>query len=167
MSNSSIWPYQVLPFWARVDLGARKHYSIFPLSSRTGASSSDGLVSYQGHLLWGRGLTPLQRCCQCILRTAPANWDLDFLNSNKIIISLYVCCNFIFLFKMKNFAFNASKNVPYHCSIYKIWAKLKLLKWKQKPKIKDQYDIWSFDLITMLYFICLFNFSNTLYKYFG
>ena len=34
-----------------------------------GASLSDGLVSYTGHsLLWGRGLTSLQRCSQCILQ---------------------------------------------------------------------------------------------------
>ena len=33
--------------------------------SKAGASPSDGLMSYTGHLL-GTGLTPLQRCSQCI-----------------------------------------------------------------------------------------------------
>ena len=38
-----------------------------PESSRTVASSSDALVSYQGHsLVVGSGLTPLQRCSQSI-----------------------------------------------------------------------------------------------------
>ena len=38
-------------------------------SSITGALPLDCLTSYPGHLLcvWGVSLTPLQRCCQCIL----------------------------------------------------------------------------------------------------
>ena len=35
--------------------------------SITGASPSDWLVSYPGHLMW-RDTTPLQRCSQCILQ---------------------------------------------------------------------------------------------------
>ena len=39
-------------------------------SSTAGTSPSDYLVSYPGHSLGG-GLTPLQRCSQCILQTQP------------------------------------------------------------------------------------------------
>ena len=39
-------------------------------SSISGASPSDCLVSYQGHLLQaGGGLTTMQRCSQCILQS--------------------------------------------------------------------------------------------------
>ena len=37
-------------------------------SSITGTSSSDCLMSYPEHLLWGWGLIPLQRSSWCILQ---------------------------------------------------------------------------------------------------
>ena len=58
--------YQVLPQWARVDLGAMTIH--IPQSCRAVASPSNGLVSYPGHLLGGGGLAPLQRCNQHILQ---------------------------------------------------------------------------------------------------
>ena len=65
-------PYQVLPHRARVDLGNGNEGVLhIPQSpSITGTSPSDCLMSYPGHLLGG-GLTPLQRCCQCILQLQP------------------------------------------------------------------------------------------------
>ena len=48
-----------------------------PQSSRTGASLSDCLVSYPGHLLGGGVLPLLQRCTWCILQPL-SNW-LDIL----------------------------------------------------------------------------------------
>ena len=42
-----------------------------PQSSRTGTSTSDGLVSYAGHSLDGEGLTPVQRWSRCILLPEP------------------------------------------------------------------------------------------------
>ena len=68
--NPLIGPYQVLPLRARVDLGAMAMKGVLriPQSSSTpGTLPSDCLVSYPGHSLGG-GLTPLQRCSQCILQ---------------------------------------------------------------------------------------------------
>ena len=43
-----------------------------PQISKAGALPSDGLMSYPGHSLWWwGGLTPLQRCSQCILQPQP------------------------------------------------------------------------------------------------
>ena len=57
--NSNVGPYQVLPLGARVD------WDRWKLTIRL--SPSDCLVSYRGRSLRG-GLTPLQRCSQCILQ---------------------------------------------------------------------------------------------------
>ncbi len=62
----------MLPCRARKDLGAmaiKGHCDAIKgqSSSIAGTSLSDCLVSYSGHSLEG-GLTPLQRCSQCILQ---------------------------------------------------------------------------------------------------
>ena len=84
MQFGSIWligPYQVLPFQARVHLGAMamKGYSTFPKevlcipqsSSITGASPSGCLVSYSGHSL-GEFYPSAEM--QSLYSVAPANW---------------------------------------------------------------------------------------------
>ena len=67
--NPLIGPYQALPCW---DSGPKSNGNegvlcIPQSSSITETSPSDCLVSYTGHSL-GRGLNPLQKCCQCILQ---------------------------------------------------------------------------------------------------
>ena len=42
-----------------------------PESFASGASPLDGLVSYPGHTLQERSLTPLYRCSWCILQPQP------------------------------------------------------------------------------------------------
>ena len=71
---SSVWaiigPYQLLPHWAKVDLGgmAMKSYSAF---FKAPALPSDCLVSYPGHSLeWGLYSTAEK---QSVSSTAPAN----------------------------------------------------------------------------------------------
>ena len=72
MSNSCIWPYQMLPLQVRIDLGAMVMKGYFPQSfSITGASPSDCLVSYPGHSL--RESYPSAEM-QSVYSTAQANW---------------------------------------------------------------------------------------------
>ena len=59
-------------------------FCIPPNSNITGASSSDGLVSYPGHSLGGGRLTPLQRCSRCILHTQPTG--VRYLLSDKMLV---------------------------------------------------------------------------------
>ena len=95
MSNSSIWakdrtlsgattPGQSGP-------GSDRNEEVFSihLSFRiTGASLSDCLVSYPGHLLWG--ILPSTEM-QLVYSTAPAGWadnigfDLDSINNPRIL----------------------------------------------------------------------------------
>ena len=62
-------PYQVLPLGPG-SYGNDGRLCIPQSPSITGTSLSDCLVSYLGHSLGG-GLTPLQRCSQCILKPQP------------------------------------------------------------------------------------------------
>ena len=78
MSNSSIWPIDRTLSGATTpgqsgpgSNGNEGVLHIPKISSITGASSSDGLMSYLGHSLEGWGLTSLQRCSQCILQPQP------------------------------------------------------------------------------------------------
>ena len=71
-----IEPYQVLPLWARVDLGemAITGYSAVPRSSNiTEASQSNCLVSYSGHSLMG-SYPSVEK--QSVYSTAPADWAI-------------------------------------------------------------------------------------------
>ena len=56
-------------------------------SSPAGTSPSDCLVSYSGHSL-GWGLTPLQRCSQCILQSQPTgqytDLNVSFISDNSV-----------------------------------------------------------------------------------
>ena len=60
-----------------------------PQSSKTGASPSDGLLSYQGQSLWRGGLNPLQRYSRRIQQPQPTGliklkkkkWYLRFLQN--------------------------------------------------------------------------------------
>ena len=68
--NPYIGSYQVLPLWGQSGPGSDGNEGVLriPQSSSTAETSpSDCLVSYPGHSLGG-GLTPLQRCSQCILQ---------------------------------------------------------------------------------------------------
>ena len=73
MSKGSIWPIDMILLGAmipgRSKPGSDGNKGILRI---TGASPSDGLLSYPGHSLpevsGGEGLTPLQRCIQCILK---------------------------------------------------------------------------------------------------
>ena len=69
MSNSSIWPYQVLAFWPRVDLGvmAMNGYSPKPQHYWNLTIKLFNVIS--GTLR--RGLTLQQRCRWCILQSQP------------------------------------------------------------------------------------------------
>ena len=53
--------------------------------STAGTSSSDCLVSYPGHS-FGGGLTPLQRCSQCILQPQLTGQSNIFVYTNKHIV---------------------------------------------------------------------------------
>ena len=61
--------YQVLPLWARVDLGAMamKGYSTFPKHYWSLTIKLFSVISRTLFGWWG-SLTPLQRCNQCILQ---------------------------------------------------------------------------------------------------
>ena len=82
--NPLIGPYQVLPFRARVDLGAmaKKGCSAFPK-----APTSDHLVSYPGHSL-GRCLTPPQRSSRCCLQPLPRLSKTSCLSFRFTLFSL-------------------------------------------------------------------------------
>ena len=78
--------YQMLPFRARVDPGARaiKESSAFPI---IGTSPSDCLVSYPGHSLVG--VTPLQRSSRYILQPQPTGqytvkYQNSFISDNSV-----------------------------------------------------------------------------------
>ena len=68
--------------------------------SITGTSPSDCLVSYLGHSLGG-GLTPLQRCSQCILQLSQLG---NYIYYIYIYIYIYICvcvcvvCVFIYIY---------------------------------------------------------------------
>ena len=70
-----IGPYQVLPHWARVDLGAMaiKGYPYNPKSSRTWTPPSENLVSYPVRSL-GRFYPSAEM--QSLYSTVPADWAL-------------------------------------------------------------------------------------------
>ena len=75
--NPWIWPYQVLPRRATVDLGAMaiKGYSAF---LKAPASLEPRHQIVQCHIQdtrRGEGLTPLQRRSQCILQPQPTGQD--------------------------------------------------------------------------------------------
>ena len=72
--NPYIWPYQALPFRARVDLGAiaMKRCFGFPKTpASTEVSPSDHLVSYPGHSL---GVSYSSAEMLSVYSTAPADW---------------------------------------------------------------------------------------------
>ena len=80
-------PYQVLPFRARVDLGAVaiKGCSAFPK-----ARPSDCLVSYPGHWLGGESYPSAEK--QSVYSTDPADWaSLDFSMSYEYILTQALC----------------------------------------------------------------------------
>ena len=68
--NQYIGPYQVLPFQARVDLGAMamKGYSAFPKVPASLEPHHQIVYCHIQETHWGRGLTPLQRCSWCTLQ---------------------------------------------------------------------------------------------------
>ena len=85
MSNSSIWPIDrnlsdaITP--AMRGPGSNGNggiHGILQSSSITGASPSDYLVSYLGHLL--EKSYPLQRCSQCILQPQPTGPSYNKVN---------------------------------------------------------------------------------------
>ena len=94
MSNSSIWPIDRTLSDATIP-GYSWQYSnewvlcIPQSSSITGALTLDCLISYLGHSLGGGGLTPLQRCRQCILQPQPTSLSYS--------ISVYICLSNFFL----------------------------------------------------------------------
>ena len=74
---NSIWPIDrtlssaITPAQSVPGSDGNKGVLCIPKSSSfTGNSQSDCFASYQGHL-FGGGLTPLLRCCQCILQPHP------------------------------------------------------------------------------------------------
>ena len=73
--------YQLLPLWVRVNLGVMKGYSTF---SRTGASSSDGLLSHPGCSFGWRSYYYTEM--QSVYSTAPSrqNISVSFGFSNSI-----------------------------------------------------------------------------------
>ena len=84
MANSSIWHIDRTLSGATIlsQSGPRSNANEGKLhipqsSSIPGASPSDSLVSYAGHLLGGS--YPFERCSQCIL--LPGDWVCEFLDS--------------------------------------------------------------------------------------
>ena len=81
MSNSSIWPFQVLTLRARVDLGAIaiNRYSIFPKA----LALLEPLPKMQFSVICRTfiGFTPLQWRSRCILR---AHWLGEFYSSAEM-----------------------------------------------------------------------------------
>ena len=79
--NPKIGPYLVLPRRARVDLGAMamNGCSVFPKALHYW----DLTIRLFNVISWG-GLTPLQRCSQCILQPQPTGqatpWKLPLIN---------------------------------------------------------------------------------------
>ena len=65
-----------------------------PQISKAGALPSDDLMSYKGQLLKGGcgGLTPLQRCSQCILQPQPTGLGIlivfNFSGTGKLILNI-------------------------------------------------------------------------------
>ena len=97
MSNSSIWLIDRTLSGAS-NLGksgpgsdGNEVLHIPQSSSITGASPSDCLMSYLGHLL-GRGLTPLQRCSLCIQQPQPMGFTLF---QEQHLIYLAGLCRFL------------------------------------------------------------------------
>ena len=92
-SNSFIWPIvrtlsgATIPGWSEPGSNGNEGVLHIPQSSRNGASSADGFMSYPGHSLRGV-LTLLQRCSRRILPSQP-NWrgSSPFQPSRKIIKS--------------------------------------------------------------------------------
>ena len=78
MSNNSIWPIDTILSGATTPSqsgpGSNGNEGVVHIpqsSSIPGASSSDCLMSYPGHLVEGGGFTPLQRCSRYILQPQP------------------------------------------------------------------------------------------------
>ena len=85
LSNPEIGLYQVLPHWARVDLGAMtmKGHSVFPKAPISLEPHHQCLVSYLGHSL------------QLVYATVPADWlsircILQPLPTGPVCASVYV-----------------------------------------------------------------------------
>ena len=77
MVSNTVNDYIVLLEWIPIDtttpgqsgLGSNKGLLHNPQSSKTGASPSNGFVSYPGH--WLAGFTPLQGCSRLIQQPQP------------------------------------------------------------------------------------------------
>ena len=69
---SSIWPYEVLQFWVRVNLGAMvmKGYSLFPKAPSILEPHQQIFLYYIQNTCW-KSLTPLQKSSRCILQFQP------------------------------------------------------------------------------------------------
>ena len=74
--NPLIGLYQLLPFWAREDLGAMamKGCSAFPKAPAS-LEPHHQIYCHTQDTHWG-GLTPLQRCSRCILQPQPTRQRL-------------------------------------------------------------------------------------------
>ena len=91
MSNNSVWPIDrtlsgaTTPGQSGFRSDGSEGIRCIPQSSSiTGASPLDCLMSYLGHSLWW-GLTPQQRCSQCILQPQLTGLYI------YIYIYIYVC----------------------------------------------------------------------------
>ena len=93
MSNSSIWPIDrtlssaTTPSWSELMSNENEEVlRVLQCSSVTGASPLDCLVSYPVYSL-GNSLTPLQRCCLCILLPPPTRLEYKETETvNKLIL---------------------------------------------------------------------------------
>ena len=62
-----------------------------PQSPSIAGTSPSDLVSYPRHSLWGGGLTPLQRCSQCILQPQPTGQKNSTVSKWQFSSIVYVC----------------------------------------------------------------------------
>ena len=84
MSNSLIWPYQVQPFRARVNLEgmAMKRYSVFSRTPQTCYQFNVKSRTLVCVCVWG-GLTPLQGCSRVYSTALPADLAVDSAKCHK------------------------------------------------------------------------------------
>ena len=118
--NPQIGPYQVLPFRARVDLGAMAMKGCFTFP-KAPASLEPHHQVVQCHILdfhWrGKGLTSQQRCSRCILHPPSSDWAR--IQKEKTICknSLASFCNMKYVNVISKFSYVFVHNIIYY-SIY-------------------------------------------------
>ena len=103
--NPLIGPYQVLPFWAKVDLGAMamKGCSAFTKAPASLEPQHQIISCHIQDTHWWWGLTPLQRCSRCILQPQPTGrWVSEWWSSKYL-------CNYT-SYRTKNMVYLIIRN---------------------------------------------------------